>query len=142
MLRERKSMLHKRKWRREETHLSELVGTFRVLGEPAFLYSFFLFENFLNGPERREGENTQQGRQQNVVDTHRSSCSPDTQQKEYPPASGTPVIFGLYHDGVEQADDEERTDADEQSGKMVCVQKIHDLFLRTDRYFFLDTLFQ
>ena len=92
---------------------SELVGAFRVLGEPAFLHTFFLFEDFLDGPERREGKYAQQGGYQNVFGTEGGSGSADAQQKENPPAAGTPIVFRLHDNGVEDADDEKGADADD-----------------------------
>lgn len=94
---------------------SELIGATRILREPAFPYTFFLLEYLLDAPEGGEGEDTQQRREQDVVQTEGSCHAGNAQQQENPPAAGTPIVLGLDDNGVEDADDEERTDADEQA---------------------------
>lgn len=94
---------------------SELVFPFGILGKPAFLDALFLFEHFLDGPEGGEGEDAEQRGYQNVVHADGGNDACHAQQEEYPPAACAPIILGLDHDGVEEADDQKGADADEQA---------------------------
>ena len=94
---------------------SELVGTFGIFGEPAFLDAFFLLEDFFDGPEGGEGEYAQEGGYQDVFGAEGGGCCADAQQEENPPAAGAPIVFCLDDDGVEEADDEEGADADDEA---------------------------
>ena len=95
---------------------------FGIHREPTFQYTFALLENFFDGPERREWENAQQRRNQDVADEERTRYSNDSQYQENPPATGSPIIFSLDHDRVKQADDEESADADDEAFPVESVQ--------------------
>lgn len=105
--------------------VSKLIRTFRILGEPALLYPFLLLKNLFDGPKGRKGKHTQQRSNQNMVYIHRSRYARQAQQQESPPAASAAIVFGLDHNGMEHADNQKRTDADNESRQMVFIQKIH-----------------
>ena len=82
------------------------------------MYTFLLLEKFLDGPKRGEGEDTQQGREEDVGHAERGDRTCYSQEEENPPATLTPVVFGLDDHRMEQTDDEKRGDADSESFPM------------------------
>ena len=95
------------------TDLGSIVFSLRVLGKPAFLDPFFLVEDFLDCPKRGKSKHAQQRRQQDVLHKQGTNRPRHAQQQKDPPATGAPVILGLYHYRMEQADNEKRADANE-----------------------------
>lgn len=95
--------------------LFPFVFAARVLGEPAFADTLFLFEDFLDAPEGGEGEYAEQGGDEDVADADGSDDAGDAQQEEEPPAACAPVVFGFDDDRVEESDNQERADAYEEA---------------------------
>jgi hypothetical protein len=106
--------------------VSERISAARVLGKPPFAHALFLLEHLFDSPERGESKHAQQGREEDVVHPYRGNHTGYAQQEEHPPAFGAPIIFGFYHNGVKETDDEKRANADKQTGKMVFIQEVHN----------------
>ena len=98
---------------------------FGIHREPTLQYPFALVEHFLDGPERGKGKYTQQGRYQDIRNEYRAYDAYNAQYQEYPPATGAPMVFSLYHNGVEESDNQKGTDSDNNPRQMIFGQQIH-----------------
>ena len=75
--------------------------------EPSFLYTFFLFEEFVDGPEAGECRNAGDCRPYKWVDEKWKDSEAYSYEQECPPAFFSYMIFCLYYDRVEDSYDYE-----------------------------------
>ena len=70
--------------------------------------------------QKDEKENTPSREEARMSSISREPTIPMMpKKKEYPPAAGTPIVFGLDDDGVEESDNQKCADTDDDSPQMV-----------------------
>lgn len=103
----------------------KFIGAVRIFGEPPFFYPFFLVEQLFDCPKRRESENSGEGREYDIVDTQRDGNSCQPKQQKNPPATRTPIVFGLDYNRVEYPNDEKCTNSYKEPLQVIVEYKIH-----------------
>lgn len=86
-----------------------------VLGEPASAYSFALLKQFFDAPERGEGKNAEQDREQRAFDKQRADYSEYTSHEKYPPTLDSEVVLGFDDYRVKHTNGEKCCGADDKS---------------------------
>lgn len=104
----------------------KFVGTLGIFGEPPLLHPLLLVEELFDGPERREGKHPRQRREHDVFEVQRGGDTGQSQQQEYPPAAGAPVVLGFDYNRVKQPDDEKGADSDNESLQVVVDDEVHN----------------
>lgn len=99
------------------------VDTLGIPWKPTFPYALFLFEQFFDRPERGKGKHATNGRPHHLFDEESRRHARDAKGKKEPPATGAPVIFRLYHDGVKQPDHQKGGNPYDQSFKVNHVSR-------------------
>ena len=87
----------------------------RVSREPPFAHTFFLLEEFLDAPQRRESHNGRQGTPKEAFDEKSRHCASHAHQQENPPRACAEIVFGLDNNGMEQADNQKRGQSQQRS---------------------------
>ena len=88
---------------------------FRIVGKPSLLDALFLFEELLDGPERRETDDAAEGAPKEARDEERRHGASYAKEQEHPPRAGAEIIMRLDDDGVEDADDHKSGHAEQES---------------------------
>lgn len=87
-------------------------------GEPAAGHAVTLLENFFDGPERGERQDSEECLRENRFHEQGSNQGYDAQNQEPPPTAGAEPIVELDDNRVEKPDDEKGADAEQQPGEM------------------------
>ena len=75
--------------------------------KPPLIHTFALLENLQDTPKRREGRNTKNGGEEDVVDKERQGTKNYAREQKYPPASRPKIELGFDYNGVKKADYQE-----------------------------------
>jgi len=87
-------------------------------GGPAAGNAVALLEDFLDGPEGGERQDTEECLRENRLHKKGGRQGCYAQDKEPPPAAGAEPIVEFDYNWVEKPDDEECADAEQQPGEM------------------------
>lgn len=89
---------------------------FWVLRKPAFIYTFFLLEEFADAPEGGGTEDAEDRGPEDAFDEEGAHGAGNADEEVGPPYLCAEIVFCLDYDRVPDADCEECADGDENSG--------------------------
>ena len=100
-------------WQGHSVHV--ILAALWIHGEPAFLDPFVLGKYLSDAPKAGEGNDSQDDAQR-IICAEEAACAEQyAGQQECPPAFAPEVVFCFDDEGMEHADGEERSHADDDA---------------------------